>query len=100
MDANELELLKKVLPEGYTVELREGLRPRYNVWDEEGEVFLQGVATTARGAVLELMEQARRNGVNDGRYAKQHEVLTALGVTASLKDLREEMLDRTESKNH
>lgn len=99
MEPNELELLKKVLPDGYTVELSEGVRPRFHVLDEEGEVFLQGVSTTAKGAVLELMEKSLRNGVKEGRWAKQREVLTALGVTEALKELREEMLARTERKN-
>lgn len=93
MEPNELELLKKVLPEGYTVELRQGVRPRFHVLDNEGEVVLQGVSTTARGAVSELMEQSHRNGVNEGRYAAQHEVRTALGITDWAKNLRTELME-------
>lgn len=96
MDTNELELLKKVLPDGYTIEPREGLRPRFLILDEEGEQFLQGVSTTAKGAVLELMEQSRRSGVIEGRYGKQREVLVALGVTELVETLREEMQDQIE----
>lgn len=98
METNELELLKKVLPLGFTVEVLTTTRPRWEVRDEDGEVLVQGTGTTAREAVVELMEQSRRNGLHEGRSAKQREVLTALGVTEVVKALREEMLDRTEKQ--
>lgn len=88
MSNEEKELLLRVLPDEWTFEALDGTRPRYLVCDEEGDVFLQGVSNTAKGAVLELIEQARRNGVNEGRMNKQHEILTVLGVNQVIADLR------------
>ncbi|MBL8002864.1 MAG: hypothetical protein JNL05_12985 [Flavobacteriales bacterium] len=87
MDANERDLLKKVLPERFTIEPLQGVRPRFNIRDEEGEVIVQGVSTTAKGALVELMEQCRRNGVNEGRYAALQQVRVALGIDQQIREL-------------
>lgn len=100
MEQNELDLLNKVLPEGFTVEIRTGLLPLFLVLDEEGEVFLQGISTTARGTVLELMERSRRHGVIEGRIAAQHEIRVATGMEEKLRALRDELIVRTEKMNH
>lgn len=99
MDQQQQDLLKQVLPEGFRLEMRDGLRPRFVIQDEEGEELMQVVSTTARGAVVELMEQSRRNGVNEGRYAKQREVLTAFGVTEVVNTLQNRLIDLIEKKN-
>jgi hypothetical protein len=90
MEPNELELLKKVLPEGYTYEQR-NMRTAFVILDEEGDVYLQGVSTTARGVVLELMEQARHHGNTEGRTKAQHEVRTSLGLIEVLREIRDEI---------
>jgi hypothetical protein len=87
MDNLELTKLKAVLPEGFTVEVRDGLRPRLHILDEDGEVFVQCVGQTARVVIVELMEQARRNGVHEGREGALHGVRTALGLDQKLREL-------------
>jgi hypothetical protein len=57
MGPNDSVLLKKVLPEGWTVEERDGSRTRLLALYQEGEVFLQGVGTTAQGVVVEMIKQ-------------------------------------------
>jgi len=91
MDNLELTKLKAVLPEGFTVEELDGVRPRMHIRDEEGEVFVQCVGTTARLVILELMEQARRNGVHEGRAAALHGVRAALGVDQAIRELWDEV---------
>ena len=93
----ELDLLKLVLPDGYTFRTVEGKRYRWQVLDEEGEVYVQGISTTAGGAVLELMEATRKRGVHEGRYAAQREVRVALGLEEQMKQMRDdytEQMDR------
>lgn len=94
LTGTELAFAQMHLPEGYILRLVEGRRYGWEVLDEEGDVYVQGISATARGVVLELMEAARKRGVIEGRMGIQHELRVVLGVEDRLKAQREEMLDR------
>jgi hypothetical protein len=91
MEPNELELLKKVLPQGYFYQPGRKTFPTWVILDEEGEVFVESVAADARTAVMELMEASRKRGAWEGRLKAQHEVRTSLGLTEVLRDIRDEI---------
>jgi hypothetical protein len=84
MDTNELELLKKVLPEGFTVTTRADGPWTAEIRDVEGEELVRVRSTTARGALIEVMAEYHQRGAREGRSAQQREVLKALGLDDTL----------------
>ena len=97
MEGEELELLKRVLPEGYTIRPVECAGYSWEMLDEEGEVCLQGKSHTASGAVAEMLDQARRNGVYAGRQLAQREARVGFGLEDLLRAERQSLQERLDA---
>lgn len=94
MDTNELELLKKVLPDGYEV-VNEGIEDNGHsllaIWD--GDDWQHPIADypTAKEVINKILEVERAWSRTTGAANTQHAVLDALGLNEALRQLRHDV---------
>lgn len=94
MDTNELELLKKVLPDGYEV-VNEGIEDNGHslmaIWD--GDEWQHPIADypTAKEVINKIMEVERACSRAIGAVNVQHALREALGLNEELRQLHHDV---------
>lgn len=94
MDTNELELLKKVLPDGFEV-VNEGIEDNGHsllaIWD--GDDWQHPIADypTAKEVINKILEVERESAQAVGEATVRHKLREALGLNEELRELRHDV---------